>query len=260
MKNHYFTPYVGNKRKEIKDILPFINLDNITTILEPFAGSSAMSYYISTQYPNKFKYILNDNDKINYDLYNISRDTERTENFNNQINKLIDEFNKYTDEVNRKIFYNSIDTKTLEGYIFKHKYYTIRMGLYPMMTRIKQIKPYDLKDYPIYNFYNNEDITYENMDGIEFINKYNHDDDKLFLLDPPYLASCNDFYNNSDCNIYEWVFHNKTSLLDSKNKIIFILENMWIIKLLLNDFKILFEYDKYYDISHKKTTHIIYSN
>ena len=123
MKNHYFTAYVGNKRKEIKDILPFINLDNITTILEPFAGSSAMSYYISTQYPNRFKYILNDNDKINYDLYNISRDTERTNEFNENINKLIDEFNKYTDDVNRKIFYNSIDTKTLEGYIFKQKYY-----------------------------------------------------------------------------------------------------------------------------------------
>ena len=121
MKNHYFTSYVGNKRKEIKDILPFINLDNITTILEPFAGSSAMSYYISTQYPNRFKYILNDNDKINYDLYNISRDEERTENFNNQINKLIDEFNTYTDDVNRKIYYNSIDNNTLEGYIFKHK-------------------------------------------------------------------------------------------------------------------------------------------
>lgn len=260
MKNHYFTAYVGNKRKEIKDILPFINLDNITTILEPFAGSSAMSYYISTQYPNRFKYILNDNDKINYDLYNISRDTERTENFNNQINKLIDEFNKYTDDVNRKIFYNSIDTKTLEGYIFKHKYYSIRCGLYPMICRINKIKPYDLKDFPIYDFYNNENIIYENMDGVEFINKYNHDEDKLFLLDPPYLASCNDFYNNSDCNIYEWVFNNKAMLLDSKNKIIFILENMWIIKLLLNDFKILFQYEKYYDLSHKKTTHIIYSN
>lgn len=263
MKNHYFTAYVGNKRKEIKDILLFINLDanaDITTILEPFAGSSAMSYYISTQYPNKFKYILNDNDKINYDLYNISRDTERTNEFNENINKLIDEFNKYTDDVNRKIFYNSIDTKTLEGYIFKQKYYTIRMGLYPMMTRMNKIKPYDLKDYPIYNFYNNEDITYENMDGVDFINKYNHDEDKLFLLDPPYLASCNDFYNNKDCNIYEWVCDNKELLLNSKNKILFILENMWIIKLLLKDFKILFEYDKYYDLSYKKTTHIIYSN
>ena len=67
MKNHYFTCYIGNKRKEITDILPLIDLDasaDIKYILEPFAGSAAMSYYISTQYPNRFKYILNDNDKI----------------------------------------------------------------------------------------------------------------------------------------------------------------------------------------------------
>ena len=260
MKNHYFTCYTGNKRKEIKDILPFINLDNITTILEAFAGSSAMSYYISTQYPNKFKYILNDNDKIGYDLFNISRDTKRTEDFNNKINKLIDEFNTYTDDVNRKVFYVNIDNNTLEGYIFKQKYYNIRHGLYPLICRMKQIKPFNLQDYPIYNFYNNEDIIYENIDGVEFINKYNQDEDKLFLLDPPYIASCNDFYNCKDVNIYEWVFNNKSVLIDSKNKILFILENIWVIKLLLKDFKILFEYDKFYDLSHKNTTHIIYSN
>jgi hypothetical protein len=263
MKNHYFTSYAGNKRKEIKDILPFINLDaspNITTIIEPFAGSAAMSYYISTLYPNRFKYILNDNDKINYDLFNISRDTERTQDFNNNINKIIDEFNTYTDDVNRKIFYNSVSIKTLEGYIFKNKYYSIRMGLYPMISRMNKAKPYKLQDYPVYDFYNNENIVYENMDGVEFINKYNENDDKLFLLDPPYLASCNDFYNNKDVNVYEWVFNNKSLLLDSKNKILFILENIWIIKLLLKDFKILFEYDKTYELNHKKTTHIIYSN
>jgi len=260
MKNHYFTSYTGNKRNEIKDIMPFINLDNITTILEPFAGSSAMSYYISTLYPNKFKYILNDNDKINYDLFNISRDTELTEDFNNNINKIIDDFNTYTDDVNRKIFYNSINIKTIEGYVFKHKYYNIRMGMYPFIKDKNKLKPFKLQDFPVYNFYNNENIIYENIDGVEFINKYNQDDDKLFLLDPPYLASYNDYYNNKDLNIYEWVFNNKALLLDSKNKIIFILENIWIIKLLLNDFKILFEYDKLYDLSHKKTTHIIYSN
>jgi hypothetical protein len=263
MKNHYFTSYAGNKRKEIKDILPFINLDaspNITTIIEPFAGSAAMSYYISTIYPNKFKYILNDNDKINYDLFNISRDTERTEDFNNNINKIIDEFNTYTDDVNRKIFYNSISMKTLEGYIFKQKYYSIRNGLYPMISKVNKIKPYKLQDFPVYDFYNNENIVYENIDGIEFINKYNESDDKIFLLDPPYLACCNDFYNNKDVNIYEWVFNNKALLLNSGNKILFILENMWIIKLLLQDFKILFEYDKSYELSKKKTTHIVYSN
>jgi hypothetical protein len=260
MKNHYYTSYVGNKRKEIKDILPFIDLDNIKYILEPFAGSSAMSFYISTLYPNKFKYILNDNDKINYDLFNISRDTERTEDFNNKMNKLIDEFNTYTDDVNRKIFYNSINIKTLEGYIFKNKYFHFRINVYPAFSIIDKIKPYKLQDYAVYNFYNNEDIIYENMDGVEFINKYNQDDDKLFLLDPPYLVSFNDYYNNKDVNIYEWVYNNKSLLLNSKNKIIFILEHMWIIKLLLQDFKILFEYNKTYQITKKKTTHIVYSN
>jgi hypothetical protein len=260
MKNHYFTPYVGNKRNEIKDILPFIDFDNITTILEPFAGSSAMSYYISTIYPNKFKYILNDNDKINYELFNISRDIERTEEFNNKINKLIDEFNTYTDDVNRKIFYENIDNKTLEGYIFKFKYNGFRINIYPLMCRMNKIKPFKLQDYPIYDFYNNENIVYENIDGVEFINKHNVNDDKIFLLDPPYLASCNDFYNNKDVNIYEWIFNNKSLLLNSGNKILFILENVWIIKLLLKDFKILFEYNKTYEATKKKTTHIVYSN
>ena len=260
MRNHYYTSYIGNKRNEIKDILPYINLDNITTILEPFAGSSAMSYYISTQYPKKFKYILNDNDKINIDLYNISRDAERTQEFNENINKIIDEFNSYTDDVSRKAFYITIDIKTLEGYIFKFKYYNIRPGLYPIIPRFKNIKPYKLQDYPIYDFFNNEDIIYENIDGVEFINKHNQGGDKLFLLDPPYLESCNDFYNNEGSNIYDWVVNNKLLLLNSKNKIMFILQNMWIIKLLLKDFKVMFEYKKTYSLGHNKTTHIVYEN
>lgn len=260
MRNHYYTCYIGNKRNEIKDILPYINLDNITTILEPFAGSSAMSYYISTQYPNKFKYILNDNDKFNYDLYNISRDPERTHEFNENINKIIDEFNSYTDDVSRKAFYITIDTKTVEGYIFTCKYCNMRPGLYPIIPRYKNIKPYKLQDCPIYDFFNNEDIIYENIDGVEFINKHNQDDRKLFLLDPPYLASCNEFYNNFNMNIYEWIVNNKSLLLDSKNKIMFILQNTKAIKLLLKDFKVLFEYKKTYSLGNVKTTHIVYEN
>jgi hypothetical protein len=251
---------MGNKRKEIKDILPFINLDDITTILEPFAGSAAMSYYISTVYPNKFKYILNDNDKINYELFNISRDPERTQDFNNKINKIIDEFGTYTDDANRKIFYSNIDTTTVEGYIFTFKYYGFRAGMYPMFSRFNKVKTYKLQDYPVYDFYNNEDVIYENMDGVDFINKYNEDGKKLFLLDPPYLASCNDFYNNKDINVYEWIMDNDDLLLNSKNKIVFVLENIWIIRMLLKRFKVMFEYDKKYELSKKKTTHIVYSN
>lgn len=261
MKNHYYTHYVGNKRKEIKDILPLINLDNITTIIEPFAGSSAMSYYISTQYPNRFKYILNDNDKINYEMFNISKDLERTQEFNDNINIIINEFNTYTDDENRKIFYVGIDVNTLQGYIFKAKYCCMRTGLYPLISRIKQIKPFKLQDYPIYDFFNNEDITYENTDGIDIINKHNKNKDKLFLLDPPYLKSYNKFYNNFNMDIYKWIFDNESLLLHNKNKIVFILENIKEVQQLLKKFNILLEYDKQYEIGkRRRTTHIVYEN
>jgi hypothetical protein len=260
MKNHYYTSYFGNKRKEIKDIMPFINLDDITTILEPFAGSAAMSYYISTLYPNKFKYILNDNDKFNYDLYNISRDPERTQDLNEKINKIIDEFNTYDDDETRRIFYKSISIKTLEGFLFKSKCFGYRPLVYPLIPRHTNIKPYKLQDHPIYDFYNNENVIYENIDGVEFINKYNEGEGKLFLTDPPYMVSCNEMYNNKNVNIYMWIYYNKPLLLGSKNKILFILENMWIIILLFSDFNILLDYEKHYSISRKKTTHIVYSN
>ena len=195
MKNHYYTYYFGNKRKEIKDIMPLINLDNITTIIEPFAGSAAMSYYISTQYPKRFKFILNDNDKMNYDLFNVSRDPELTQRFNENINKIIDEFNTYTDDVSRKVFYSSIDRETLEGYIFTFKFSNKRPALYPYITRIKQIKTnFKLQNFPVYDFYNNEDITYKNTDGVDIIKEYNEGDDKYFLIDHPYFKTSKDGY------------------------------------------------------------------
>ena len=266
MKNHYYSPYVGNKRSEIKNIIPLIDLDNITTIIEPFAGSSAMSYYISTLYPYRFKYILNDNDKINYELFNISRNPEKTREFNDNINKIIDEWNKYTDDTNRKIFYESLNMNEIEVYIFKTKYTIFRIGVYPSITqqlkrkRFINVKPYKLQNYPIYDFYNNEDITYSNIDGVEFLNNHNHNKSKLFLLDPPYLASCNIYYNNFNMNIYKWIVDNKSLLLNSKNKIVFILENIKAIQILFKDFKMLLEYNKEYMMSKNKTTHIVYEN
>ena len=74
MKNHFFFPYVGNKRNEVGNILSYIescNFNNIETIVEPFYGTSALSYYISTKYPNKFNYVLNDLDENLITLYKL---------------------------------------------------------------------------------------------------------------------------------------------------------------------------------------------
>jgi hypothetical protein len=265
MKFHYYTYYAGNKRNEIKDILPLINLDNITTIIEPFAGSSAMSYYISTIYPNRFKYILNDNDKINYEMFKVSRDPVLTDEFNEKMNKIIDQFNTYTDDIPRKAYYTSIDKTTLEGYIFTTKYCRLRRGLYPLLTRTKQIKPFKIQEFPIHHFYNNEDVSYTNIDGVEMIQN-NYDDEtsnrKLFLVDPPYLKTSKGFgfYNNLNMDIYDWILEYEELVLNNKNNFIFILEIIDEIEILFSNFKTLSVYDKRYKMSQRNTKHIVYSN
>ncbi len=40
--------YHGNKREAIETIYNNLNFDNIETIVEPFCGSCALSYYIWT--------------------------------------------------------------------------------------------------------------------------------------------------------------------------------------------------------------------
>ena len=86
MKNHFLISYFGNKRQEVKIIYEELkfNDDNINTyyIVEPFCGSSAMSYYIWLNNRDKtnFKYILNDNNKFIIDLYNIAKDENNLKN------------------------------------------------------------------------------------------------------------------------------------------------------------------------------------
>ena len=69
-QNHFIFGYAGNKRGEVEVIQNYLeqnyNFEKIKTIVEPFCGTSAYSYYLSTLYPKKFKYILNDNNKLLY--------------------------------------------------------------------------------------------------------------------------------------------------------------------------------------------------
>ena len=49
MKTHFYITYPGNKRSEMKGLYPYLDFTNIDTIVEPFAGSCAVSFYISQQ-------------------------------------------------------------------------------------------------------------------------------------------------------------------------------------------------------------------
>ena len=54
MANHFIYSYNGNKRNEFKYLNNVIDdIDNYDTIIEPFCGSSAISFNIWLKYPNK---------------------------------------------------------------------------------------------------------------------------------------------------------------------------------------------------------------
>ena len=260
MKNHFLFAYAGNKREEVKHIYDtfikeILDNNNITTIIEPYCGTSVLSYYIALQHPKKYKYILNDNNKFLIELYNLIRNG-KNELINNEMKKLIDRFNIYKNDEDRKKEYNKIKLMDdLWSYIFTRKYYSIRPGLYPMINHIKEIKLFNVESFPIYNFIKDENILFTNQDAVKTIENNYNDKNTLLLLDPPYISTCNDFYISNDMNIYEYLYTNNINKF--KCHIGLILENIWINKLLFQHNKILESYEKTYQTSKKKTSHII---
>jgi len=250
MKNHFYMSYAGNKREEVKYIYDNIKLDNIKTIVEPFCGTCAISYYISTQ-KEGLKYILNDNNKYLLEMFEIIKNDDKCLKFETL-------FNETVEQMDTKEKYNKlIKDKTLLGWFICNKIYCIRPGLYPNGNRNYK-KTIKLSDYPIYKFFKNNDIEFHNFDASLIYDRYKIDDKALIILDPPYMQLCNDFYLNKTVNIYEYLYHNP--IKKEKAKIILILEDIWLIKLLFNDNTILKKYDKMYQTSKKKTSHIIITN
>jgi len=257
MNNHFFIPYFGNKRQEVKKIYDEIKNDikDVEYIVEPFCGSSALSYYISLQQPLKYKYVLNDNNNFLIELYNIAKDETK-------LNKFVDDLKIiYNDVYNDKNKYIEVLHKSknnIISYIFINIYYNIRPGLFPSEKRPIKIDRFDkILNCPIINFLRTENIIFSCSDWFDIYDKYKIKNSLIFF-DPPYLSSCNDYYFNKSINIYEYLFNND---IDNENCFISLcLENIWIIKFLFKDKQIIEYEKKYMNHNKKKTTHIIIKN
>jgi site-specific DNA-adenine methylase len=260
MKNHFFIGYAGNKRKEVKSIYDYIGLNNkphIKTIIEPYCGTSALSYYIWLNNKEKnYKYILNDNNPFLIELYNIAKDDNKLKDLHKDIIKL---YNSIFDlpETEQKQAYNKIDiNKDLISWYLKSKIYSIRAGLFPIRKfKIEVLNT--LITAPIIDFIRNADITFTNNNGLDTYKLYCNDENTLIFLDPPYLSRENSFYKTPTAEIYEYLFNN--DIEKNKAYIVLCLENSWIIKMLFKGKKNIM-YDKYYEQSHTKTEHIIIVN
>ena len=89
MKNHFYIDFFGDKRMEAGIIYNELDLNGVDTIIEPFCGSCAMSYYIWLKHPD-FNFVLNDKNKLLYDMYKIVIDDEELLKFQNKVNETVD--------------------------------------------------------------------------------------------------------------------------------------------------------------------------
>ena len=257
MNNHFVFPYAGNKRQEVVKLHDYIvdKLDGIDTIIENFCGSSAMSYYISTKYPKRFKYILNDMNPRLIELYCLVKDKQKFDSFLIELNELVK-------LITSKEEYNKIvKPDTFIAWFISNLIHAIRPKLY-----VPNYKPktYTFNDRGIIHFLQNEDVEIRSIDGCELLKQYENDSNVLLLVDPPYVLSDNSLYSHRTTDIYEYCGGN--TLTTFKAFVIFVLEENWITRMLFkNNIKV--SYPKKYESNggvaggiKKKTTHIIISN
>jgi site-specific DNA-adenine methylase len=254
MKNHFIYSYLGNKRNETEIFLNNIKLDNIKNIIEPFCGSSAMSFAIWLEHEDKFDYYLNDSDKRLIDVYDLMKNETIEE-----IEKNVNEFSKNIKNKDDWLYELKNNDRTIYSYIFFKKFSGLgRYGFYPN----------DKKN--VYNF----KITKETIQFIEFIkqpyvhithgdwfevfSQFKDDEHSIFMIDPPYIMACNDFYTDRKLNMYQYFYDHKIER--NKAHIYLILEDHWILRMLFANNNILLKYAKTYQITKKATNHIIIYN
>ena len=254
MSSHFIFSYLGNKRNEYKELKKYLELDNIKNIIEPFCGSSAISFNLWLEYGNKFNYYLNDNSPELINVYNLMKEKTPDE--------ILKNLNEVRSRIKDKETFNEIyknKDKNIYEIITIRKVSAFRVGLFDEKRYNKDLKfkmtPTQLK---FIEFVKSPNVFISCDDWFKIFDVYKDDKESLIFFDPPYLVSYNSFYEDKTLNVYEYFFNN--DIENFKSKIILILEDIWIIKLLFKNKKILSIYGKKYEITKIKTNHIIISN
>lgn len=221
MKNHFCFSYPGNKRQEVDRLYNNLNLVDIKYIVEPFCGTSAFSYYVSTKHPGEFQYILNDNNKYLVDLYNILKNVKKCRLFEIELNEVIEGIN------DKEGYENLKQDDNIVNWFILNKHCRIRPGFYPQDRELKEVK---FDDYPIVKFLREEKVRILNNEGIDIVKRYKDKKNCLVFLDPPYLNSTINYYKNPNLNIFEYLATNKIQGFGCR--VILCLNDNWVVRLL----------------------------
>jgi site-specific DNA-adenine methylase len=253
MKNHFFFPYSGNKRQEVERLYDTFKdrIDDIKTIIEPYCGSCAFSYYVWTQNKDKdIKYVLNDMDFHLIELLRMAKDRpDELQMINEDINEFCSTMTKET--------YNFKKKDGVAGYILGNLYCGMRVGLYPSRDRAR-VGHRNILNCPFMDFLQNANIEISEKDGLDLVKEYVDDKHTMLFLDPPYILGCNAMYKTKSTDIYK--FFSKHDLKAFQCHMLICLELNFVTELIfdIEDANI---YDKRYEgTQHLKTKHFIYYN
>lgn len=255
MANFYY-PYVGSKRRELKNILPLIDINKYDTFIEPFGGSCCISRALYALDKNK-KYIVSDIDKEVVTFCNT---------FYNDDDQIIKKALKTISQLDNKekynIFINEYRNKKEKGDIPKpyetliyNSYYSLRVGLYPTTKTAPTYKNLIKNKDTINEFFKN--VKYRYADYKKYMERYKYNHNALVILDPPYINSTksNGFYESPNID-WEWL---KAYFKTCECKFIMIVEDNIFMRILYKKW-LKVTYSKKYEMTKRTTVHQLYSN
>lgn len=262
--NHFVYSYHGNKRQEYKHFAEVADYTGIQNIIEPFCGSSAISFNIWLEHGDKFKYYLNDNDDMLMKVYQLIKD-ETADEIVRKVQEIrlsvrsVEEFNRISKNIDKNIY----------EHIFICKHSSFRAG----QIHAREAEAYaNGKHRAPYRFntlkskfidFIKQPYVYISQDNWSTIfDRFSQDSTALIMLDPPYLCSCNQNYKkditavaiSSDGGVYDYLTRNPINTFNSR--IYMMLESVKIIEEMFGAF-VLKRYDKKYEYLHRKKQHII---
>jgi len=193
MTRHFYFPYLGNKRTELKYFMNRVTafLDThpeVKTIVEPFCGSCAFSFEIFQIYGNKYNYVMNDKDSKLIEFFSeVKKNTSKP---------FFDFVNQYWNKpILTKELYAELTAKKDEDvfhWYFWQRCYTMYRGKYYPERRDR------IKSFTHEKFLERDKFVacceFKNLDYATFLEAYLDSTDTLIFWDPPYFQSCNGYY------------------------------------------------------------------
>ena len=207
---------LGNKKNELKLLLPIIQpqINNKTIFIEPFCGSSIVSFNVFKKINKNIDFHINDLDPLRIKFYkNMTKEEERQKLY---------KLEKEIVEKGAEFYYSIVRGKDDDylKYVISKRIHSFRHGLYPTNKKIilKEISENWI------NFFNVAKIT--NNDFREVMNEYKENEDAFLYLDPPYVDSYNGGYSSHQTKNY----NSDLTVKDNTEMYIFLLEFLKVCK------------------------------